>query len=903
MVLVLDGQKHALWQSDSIVCAIVAVCYFQASVAFRVKDSAGNMQHAVRAVIVQDTTPPNITLLLPLAYADEQFGVFADDAADLNSTDVNSTSKTSGLRRIGPGQVVSSRTNLLAWNYGIEWKDPGIDLDDNLDSEAMLRGALTVVGSVNVSSPLGTESTIVYAALDGALNKASATRVVRIVDTLPPVIRLLGSDVVEIDAVDEITTYVDPGLLISDMHDVPVEMTPRVIDLKFHLDDTDLVAVSSGVSYLGTGRTPLVVYRQGLQEARSKGAVGVGDGHVITYTAEDKQGNVGHARRRFAVRSKSWFSGGVAYGIVGAFLVLVVVTIGVIRHRRKKQRQPGLVVKSAQAYTYNPMFEDMSMSLHGKLGTLSRRRTTIEPRRVSKRNNESREYLDVVASAPWRHTSTFTVSPGFLVSTATAASADSGSEKTEGTSSAHTRYMITQETQLYTMPFDDASLEGNATLLRDVEAKFKGAPGGSCLTTGGATPLTVFTAFIYGQLVHQLISPTASHPNHDGETMAQSDAPELCRECATRKRRGRVDTKDDKWYCAECWETFNDSVADRAMQFATRPRPSAGSGDGTDGIDEVVASIKQWMFQHHHVPLQDLASAATPLPASSSPSHTVLLDATGGELETYALVQTQPYRKRASTVTALTPGGATTTRASPGSKRDGELETYELMEITSDLKSGGRHQTYNGLGTKQLGAGHQTYNALGTKEDAAFDTGHQSPARQDSTLGVGHRTYGGPQTYDSNPLPQQASQNKMSLTTPGTLADKKDHTTTAQARHVAGACLDFRPNVFLTTQCANCYKRQIDHGSQMEGAGEIDLDKVSEWAANMTPAAPSRATSFGNVPAAMSTATTESTVQEPVDLVVDLDEETYEAMMPVPTSKETRYVDVSFLALQYSASC
>ena len=63
-------------------------------------------------------------------------------------------------------------------------------------------------------------------------------------------------------------------------------------------------------------------------------------------------------------------------------------------------------------------------------------------------------------------------------------------------STASTCYLVTQAAQLYTMPFHDSG-EGRATaLLREAEAKFIDAPSGTCVATGDAATLTVFTGQI-----------------------------------------------------------------------------------------------------------------------------------------------------------------------------------------------------------------------------------------------------------------------------------------------------------------------------------------------------------------------------------------------------------------------
>lgn len=111
---------------------------------------------------------------------------------------------------------------------GQPWIDPGADANDVISGR--LAVVVTPTGGVNVRQ-LGSQ-TITYTATDFAGNSASATRVVNVVDTLPPVLTLNSNAVITWEAN---TTYVDPGCLAVDQLDGTVAVTTTGLPINTNL--------------------------------------------------------------------------------------------------------------------------------------------------------------------------------------------------------------------------------------------------------------------------------------------------------------------------------------------------------------------------------------------------------------------------------------------------------------------------------------------------------------------------------------------------------------------------------------------------------------------------------------------------------------------------------------------
>ena len=211
-------------------------------------DAAGNTGRATRTVRVVDDIPPVVTLNGEAAMSTPYRGTFSDPGATAtddpdgslavtvggsvdsdtvgeytltySATDAagNTAEATRTVRVVDgiPPVVTLNGGAVVTMSYRETFSDPGATAVDDPD------GALpvTVTGAVE-SGRVGVYA-LTYTAADAAGNAAEATRVVRVVDDVPPTITLEGSAAVELER-DE--PFWDPGATAEDEIDGPVETT------------------------------------------------------------------------------------------------------------------------------------------------------------------------------------------------------------------------------------------------------------------------------------------------------------------------------------------------------------------------------------------------------------------------------------------------------------------------------------------------------------------------------------------------------------------------------------------------------------------------------------------------------------------------------------------------------
>ena len=98
------------------------------------------------------------------------------------------------------------------------YRDAGATATDNYDDAALLQSRIVTSGAVNTHSPAGSSYLISYNVNDTSGNQArTAYRYVLIIDTTPPVITLLGSPTIVIEAA---VPYTDAGAYANDTLDI-----------------------------------------------------------------------------------------------------------------------------------------------------------------------------------------------------------------------------------------------------------------------------------------------------------------------------------------------------------------------------------------------------------------------------------------------------------------------------------------------------------------------------------------------------------------------------------------------------------------------------------------------------------------------------------------------------------
>ncbi|WP_415407793.1 DUF1566 domain-containing protein [Sulfurovum sp. CS9] len=156
-----------------------------------------------------DYTPTSVgTDTLTLIVTDDDG---ATDTDSMTITAVDTTSPDITLNGDNPMEVVRGST----------FTDPGAIATDNVDGDV----PVSVSGTVDTST-VGTY-TLTYSATDAAGNAATETRTVHVVDIIPPIITLNGTNPMDIV---EGSTFTDPGAIATDDvdGDVPVSVSGTV---------------------------------------------------------------------------------------------------------------------------------------------------------------------------------------------------------------------------------------------------------------------------------------------------------------------------------------------------------------------------------------------------------------------------------------------------------------------------------------------------------------------------------------------------------------------------------------------------------------------------------------------------------------------------------------------------
>ena len=137
------------------------------TVTYTVNDASGNQATAVRTVVVEDSTPPTITLI---------------------------------------------GSNPASVEVGNSYSDAGATATDAYDGD--ITSSITTTSNVNINT-VGSY-TVTYTVTDSSSNSATTTRTVNVVDTTAPVITLSGANPVDVDLG---TTYNDAGATATDAND------------------------------------------------------------------------------------------------------------------------------------------------------------------------------------------------------------------------------------------------------------------------------------------------------------------------------------------------------------------------------------------------------------------------------------------------------------------------------------------------------------------------------------------------------------------------------------------------------------------------------------------------------------------------------------------------------------
>ena len=214
----------------------------QQSVTYVATDAAGNVTTAYRIINVVDTTGPVITITgtnpVTVEYGSDYVDAGATATDLLDGTVTVTTSSTSSTTTMGAQTVTYTATdaagntttatrtlnvvdttgpvitilgtNPVTLEWGTDYVDSGATATDLRD------GTVTVTTSSISSSDVLGEQYVAYTATDAAGNTTTAKRIVNVVDTIAPVITILGDN----PASSELgTNYTDAGATATDNKD------------------------------------------------------------------------------------------------------------------------------------------------------------------------------------------------------------------------------------------------------------------------------------------------------------------------------------------------------------------------------------------------------------------------------------------------------------------------------------------------------------------------------------------------------------------------------------------------------------------------------------------------------------------------------------------------------------
>ena len=117
---------------------------------------------------------------------------------------------------ITPPTIILNGENPYILEIGNIFTDPGAKAVDNRDGELNV----TRIGAIDINK-LG-DYTLIYQAIDSSGNESNVTRVVKVVDTIPPTLKLKGTNPLFVDIGDK---FKDPGVESSDNSKEPVKVT------------------------------------------------------------------------------------------------------------------------------------------------------------------------------------------------------------------------------------------------------------------------------------------------------------------------------------------------------------------------------------------------------------------------------------------------------------------------------------------------------------------------------------------------------------------------------------------------------------------------------------------------------------------------------------------------------
>ena len=180
-------------------------------------------------------------------------GLFSLLSVSANNFPIGSTTSSP----VNPPVITLNVTDIQIIEVGSSYTELGATAQDNEDIDEDLTSAVTISGVSEVNTNVIGDYNVIYSVTDSDGNAASETRIIRVVDSQPPVVTITGSSPISIEVG---STYYELGATATDNYDPGFSVT-------------------NSIATTGTVTEEVV------------------GPYTITYSAEDSSGNVGTTQR------------------------------------------------------------------------------------------------------------------------------------------------------------------------------------------------------------------------------------------------------------------------------------------------------------------------------------------------------------------------------------------------------------------------------------------------------------------------------------------------------------------------------------------------------------------------------------------------------------------------------
>ncbi|MEC7659234.1 MAG: immunoglobulin-like domain-containing protein, partial [Bacteroidota bacterium] len=127
---------------------------------------------------------------------------------------------------VNPPVITLNVTDIQIIEVGSSYTELGATAQDNEDVDADLTSAITISGVSGVNTNVIGDYNVIYSVTDSDGNATSETRIIRVVDSQPPLVTFTGSSPISIEVG---TTYYELGATATDNYDPSFSVTNSIV--------------------------------------------------------------------------------------------------------------------------------------------------------------------------------------------------------------------------------------------------------------------------------------------------------------------------------------------------------------------------------------------------------------------------------------------------------------------------------------------------------------------------------------------------------------------------------------------------------------------------------------------------------------------------------------------------